>query len=30
MLQQQKQAELDRFRRQYPQQTTKATTIDEL
>jgi hypothetical protein len=29
MLQQQKQAELDRFRRQYPQQTTKATTIDE-
>jgi hypothetical protein len=30
MLQQQKQAELERFRRQYPQQTTKASTIDEL
>ena len=30
ILQQQKQAELERFRRQYPQQTTKATTIDEL
>lgn len=30
ILQQQNQAELEKYRRQYPQQTTKATTIDEL
>ena len=30
MLQQQKKAELEKYRRQYSQQTTKATTIDEL
>jgi hypothetical protein len=29
MQQQNRQAELDRFRKQYPQQTTKATTIDQ-
>jgi hypothetical protein len=29
MQQQSRQAELDRFRKQYPQQTTKATTIDQ-
>jgi hypothetical protein len=29
MLQQNKQSEQEKFRRQYPQQTTKATTIDQ-